>query len=348
MLEPAHANVLAGHLARTIEFVCQHLVKNVVDERRLARATHPRDSHEGAQGKVDGDGAKIVSLRPLDCQHPRVVNGPTLHVVDNLTTTREIIACDRGRVSDQVSVRTGVHDLAAVLARAGTDVDDPIGGSDRVFVVLDHDERIAEAFQLDESVDEASVVALVQADRRLVEHVKNPGESRPDLRREPDALGFAARERSGGTRHAQVAESDLEQELEARADLAQDGRSDGRLALGERDGLHEVVSVEQAQLGHRRDTAAIDRDGEHFGFEPRPVALGARHLAQILRKTLLRPITVGFGVLAFDVRDHALEARGVRDIAPKAIAPFHSHLEVIALQDRLVSALLKLAPRGVE
>ena len=49
-------------------------------------------------------------------------------------------------------------------AGARADVDDPVGRADRVLVVLDDDERVAEVAQRDERVDEPAVVALVQAD----------------------------------------------------------------------------------------------------------------------------------------------------------------------------------------
>ena len=39
--------------------------------------------------------------------------------------------------------------LAAVLAGAGADVDDPVGGADGVLVVLDDDERVAEVAELE-------------------------------------------------------------------------------------------------------------------------------------------------------------------------------------------------------
>jgi hypothetical protein len=55
-------------------------------------------------------------------------------------------------------------------------------------VVLDHDHRVADVAQLLERFDQARVVALVQADRRLVEHVHHAGEARADLAREADAL----------------------------------------------------------------------------------------------------------------------------------------------------------------
>ena len=85
--------------------------------------------------------------------------------------------------------------VAAVDAGARTDVDDPVGRADGVFVVFDHDQCVAEVAESDECLDEAAVVALVQADARFVEHIEHAGQARPDLRGQPDALRLAAGQR---------------------------------------------------------------------------------------------------------------------------------------------------------
>lgn len=45
-------------------------------------------------------------------------------------------------VRQQVGVGTAVHDVAAVLAGARTDVDNPVGMRDGVLVVLDDDQGV--------------------------------------------------------------------------------------------------------------------------------------------------------------------------------------------------------------
>ena len=102
---------------------------------------------------------------------------------------------DRGSASSFFE-RALDDDLAAVLARARADVDDVVGDADGLLVVLDDDHGVAEVAQADQRVDEALVVALVQADRRLVEHVEHADEAAADLRRQPDALRLAAGERA--------------------------------------------------------------------------------------------------------------------------------------------------------
>ena len=131
---------------------------------------------------------------------------------------------------EQVLDRAGVHDLAAVLARAGADVDDPVGGGDGVLVVLDDDERVAEVAQPGQGLDEPVVVALVQADARLVEHVEDADEAGADLGGQPDALRLAAGERARRAVEGEVVEADVEQEAEPGVDLLDDPLGDLPLA----------------------------------------------------------------------------------------------------------------------
>ena len=119
----------------------------------------------------------------------------------------------------------GDHD-AAVHARTRPHVDDVIGGTDRLLVVLDHDHRVAEIAQILERLEQALVVALVQPDRGLVEDVEHAGEARADLRGEPDALALAAGQAAGIAGERQVAEADIAQEAEPVVDLLEDAPRD--------------------------------------------------------------------------------------------------------------------------
>ena len=94
--------------------------------------------------------------------------------------------------------------------------------ADRLLVVLDHDHRVPEVAQAHQRVDEPLVVALVQPDRRLVEHVEHAHQPAADLRRQPDALRLAAGERRRRPVQRQVVEPDVEQEAEPLVDLLQD------------------------------------------------------------------------------------------------------------------------------
>ena len=101
-----------------------------------------------------------------------------------------------GMPQDVLDGAFGDH-FAAEAPRARAEVDDVVGRRDRLGVVLDDDHRVAEIAQPAKRGEQPLVVALVQTDARLVEDVEHAHEPRADLRREPDALRLAARERRG-------------------------------------------------------------------------------------------------------------------------------------------------------
>ena len=107
---------------------------------------------------------------------------------------RYFAVSERGSCISPSSV-AGVDDAAALLARAEADVHDVIGDPDHVFVVLDDEDRVSLVAQLPEDVEQPLVVARVQADRRLVQHVERADQRRAERGREVDALRLAARER---------------------------------------------------------------------------------------------------------------------------------------------------------
>ncbi|MNF13846.1 hypothetical protein D3C80_2158320 [compost metagenome] len=59
--------------------------------------------------------------------------------------------------------------------------------------MFNDDNRIADITQVLQRFEKPGIVALMQADRRFVEHVKHTGQTRADLRGKPDALAFTAR-----------------------------------------------------------------------------------------------------------------------------------------------------------
>ena len=107
---------------------------------------------------------------------------------------------------------------------------DPVGGAHRLLVVLDDQHRVAQVAHALQRLDQAGVVARVQADARLVQHVQHADQARADLRRQPDALRLAAGERAGRAVERQVVQPDVDHELQPGADLLEDAVGD--LAAG--------------------------------------------------------------------------------------------------------------------
>ena len=131
------------------------------------------------------------------------------------------LAGQRLRDLGDVLSRALRDDVPAVLAGARAHVDEVVGGAHRPLVVLDDDHRVADVAQALERRDQLVVVALVQPDRRLVEDVEHADQRGADLRRQPDPLGLAARQRRGRAIHRQVPDADVVEEPQTLLDLAQ-------------------------------------------------------------------------------------------------------------------------------
>ena len=78
----------------------------------------------------------------------------------------------------------------------GADVHDIVRIAHGVLVVLHHDDRIAKVAQIFERSNQLVVVALVQADAGLIQHIQHTGKGAADLGGQADALALAAGQRA--------------------------------------------------------------------------------------------------------------------------------------------------------
>src|SRR5215217_7047457 len=84
---------------------------------------------------------------------------------------REVLAGEGGAGGDEVGGRALEDDPAAVVAGAGTEVDEPVGVRHDRLVVLDDDDRLAGVDDPVEQAEQLLDVGEVQARGRLVEDV---------------------------------------------------------------------------------------------------------------------------------------------------------------------------------
>ena len=209
----------------------------------------------------------------------------------------------------------GGDHVAAVLARARPHVDQVVGGAHRALVVLDHQHGVAEVAQALERRDQALVVALVQADRRLVEDVEHADQRGADLGREPDPLRLAAAERRRGPLHRQVADADVVEEAQPLLDLAQDQLRDRAVGLGQVELGEPLERAARRQRGRLVDRDAVELDRARLGPQARALALRARPHRHVLLDLLARPVGVGLLVAALEVGDDPLERGHVGALA---------------------------------
>ena len=240
--------------------------------------------------------------------------------------------------------------MTAVNAGAGPDVEHVVGGADGVLVVLHHDHGIAEIAQPLERFQQPRVVALVQPDRRLVEHVEHAREPRADLRGEPDALAFAARQRARCARQREIFEPDVDQEFEPVADFLEHPHRDLVLLGTEPAGQfgEPFAGVLDRHLGDLADVQAADLHAQRLGLEPEAVAGGAGDVGEVLRHLLARPVAVGLAPAPLEIGDDAFERlRGLIGAQPVVVDEADRVL-ARAMKEGVLRLLRQVLPFGVE
>ena len=241
------------------------------------------------------------------------------------------------------------HQLSAVYAGAGTQVHHVVRLADRLLVVLDHDNRVAEVAQLLESCEQPPVVALVQSDGRLIENVHDAGETRADLAGEADTLGFAARERLGAAIERQVIESHVGEEAQSLDHSLDDACGD--FAAPARDGQlrEELERAPDGQMRHLRQTAAGDEHEARRAVQSRALALRARAHPQVARELLAHHRRLRFTVAPCQVGNDALEGMALARALPGrlTVAELDGLLAAAAEQD-VARVLRQLGPGSLD
>ena len=338
--------VRARMLARVVEPPRHRLVERIDQQGGLAAARHAGDAGEQAERDLGRDVLQVVLARADHLERLAVRLAPLLGQRD-LAHAGQVLAGDAVGAGHDLVGRALRDDVAAVDAGAGADVDHVVGGEDRVLVVLDHDHRVADVAQVLERLQQAGVVALVQADGGLVQHVEHAGQARADLRGEPDALALAARQRAGRARQREIVEPDVDQELQPLADLLQDAGGDLVLLLAEllRQLGEPVVGRADRHVRDLADVQGVDLDRQRLRLEAIAAAGIAGVRILVARQLLAHPVAVGLAEAALDVADHALERLGVGVLAHAVLVDEVDLLIAGAVQDGVLHLLGQLLPR---
>ena len=348
VLEALDALVGARAHPRAVQLVRDGLVEDLVDQRRLARAGHARDRGERAERHLDGHVLEVVLARADDLD----VAGWLAALVRCLDPPRAREELPGQGLLDQHDLfgRAAGDDVPAVLAGAWAHVDHVVRGAHRVLVVLDHEHGVAEVAQALQRRDQPLVVAVVQADRRLVEDVEHADQRRADLGRQADPLRLAARTGSPtrapstGSRRPRCPGSAAARR--SRAGSAARSAGPGSTAPG-----RSSHSIARLALIARElvDRELADLDRPRLRPQARAVALRARAHRHVLLDLLPRPVGVRLLVAALEVRDDALEGRHVRPLAPHPVAVGDVELLAVgAVEEEVLDLLRELLPRRVD
>ena len=204
----------------------------------------------------------------------------------DLERARKVAAGERAGIPGDGGGSARGHQLAAQASRAGTQVDDVIGLLDGFGVVLHHQHRVAHVAELLERVEKPAVVARMEADRGLVEHIEHAAQLGADLRGQPYALRLSARQRGRRALQAQVVQPHRREKLQPPPDFIQHPAGDLRLAVVEFPAAHGYQRAGDRQRRELRDGKVLHAHGQAGG--PQPLAPAGRtfHRRHVLREPL--------------------------------------------------------------
>ena len=262
----------ARFVGRLVQRARQCAVEDVVDQRGLAGAADAGDGREHAQRKRDVDRLQIVLASATDRQRPFERRAARLRRLDG-PRARQVRARERRSrvVGHQLRRRALKDHVTAVLAGAGPEIDDVVGGSNRLLVVFYDDDRVAQIAQAGQRRQQLAVVALMQADRRLIEHVQHARQVCTNLRREPNALALSTRQRGRRTPQRQVANTDIVEKSNAILNFPQDPLGDDRFAIGQLHPIEDGERFRDRQIHAVGDRESLHLDRQTLQLQPTPV-----------------------------------------------------------------------------
>ena len=275
----------------------------------------------------------MFSFAPENRQR-RAVLLPPLGTHLDLHSAGDVGAGQRVGLAHDFFGRAMRHQAAAVTSRAGAEVDYIIGAANRFFVVLDHQHGVAQVAQIFERRQQAAVVAMMQADRRLVEHVEHAAQLRANLRGQTNALAFAAGKRRRRAVERNVIQSHGIQELQTLDHFVHDAPGDLFFAPRQLDASRHF---ERPRNRQRREFG--DRHAVHLhrqALRPQPLAVARRTFRR--RHVIHQPVAVAFRSRLFEILFQVSE-----DSAEARLAAAR-----LAVQQQILNLLGKLFKRSVQ
>ena len=315
VVHTGHRAMPAGYAPRGVQFPGQDGVEHIVDQGRLAGPGHTRDRHQDTQREVNGDVAQIV--------FPGVVHRQLASRVDRTADGRHLDAASSGQVGpgdgvlalEQLLQRARHDDLTTVLAGCRADVHDPVRGSDRVLVVLHHDQRVAEIPKADQRLDQPVIVALVQADAGFVQDVQHSHQSAADLGGQANALRLSPGQGAGRPVQGQIVQPDVDQEPQSGVHLLENPFGDLRLPVVEFHIVQECGALGDRQRRDLGDVAATDRHRQAQRLKAGALAGRTWRVSHIAREAFPHRVGLRGSVTTLDERDHTLPPSGVGPLA---------------------------------
>ena len=201
--------------------------------------------------------------------------------------------------------------------------------------MLDHQHRVAEVAQPLERVEQALIVALMKSDRWLIEDVQHADQARSDLRREPDALALAARQRARGALQREVIEAHVGEEFQALVHFLEDQARDFlflRAQLGRLEKRERLLDRHRGDFGNR---FVVEANEQALLLQARAAACRTRPHIHERAEPFAHRFRFGFLVALVEPLQHALEGTRVAVAMPMALVGEFDFLVAGTFEDLL-------------
>ena len=317
VLEPADAVEAAGCVVRAVEMTRERAVERVVHERRFARAGDARHDREDAERDAQRHVLQVVLAAAGQHERLRAGRAALLRRGDR-APPGEVVARQRARRRPRS--RAGVP--CATICPPWMPAPGPMSSTKSAARIVSSScsttiTQLPASRRRKQALEQALVVARVQADRGLVEDVEHAHQARAHLRREPDALALAARERGAAAIERQVVEAHLRQEGQPVADLLEHAVGDRALRPAQLERCEEARGLADREATQIRDRRAGNLHAARLGAQPRAFAVGARLLAAVARERLALELGGGLEA-ARELAEHAVPAAREGGLARRA------------------------------
>src|SRR3989442_37839 len=313
-VQPFQSIMRAGHDFGAVEMARERLIEDIGNECRFPGPRYSCDRDEQAQRELDGQVLQVMVTRAHHAEHSIRIHDPATWRDGNAQLAAQIARREGVAMSQHLVEQAGGDHLATMPTRARAEVYDVVGRANRLLVVLHDEHRVAEVAQLLECGEQPRVIALMQADRRLIQDVQHADESAADLRCETDALRFATGECDGRTIEREVIESDVDEEAQPLGDFLEDRLCDLRVQSGSAVATQGNTREEVERLTHRQghdiaDSLSRNEHRQALRLEPATAAGGTWLLDHELLELFAHGIRCGFTIALLDVIEYALPAR---------------------------------------
>ena len=292
ILRAANLPVRSRSGPSAVNLLRQRFIKNFIDQRALAGTGNPGHRRKHAQRKPHIDAGQIVFRRPQDL-HPFSIGRAPLFRHRNRQFARQVLTGNRLSTGLDIIDRSLRHHMSAMHPGPRSDIDDVIGAEHGFFVMLDHQQGIAQITQSLQRIQQFPVIALMQADTRFIQNIQYTDQPRTNLRRQADPLRLAAGQRTGRPVQRQVIQSDIDQEAEPGVDFLADLHGNRLFPLRQLQLLKKRLAFAHRQMGDFLDVLAADFHCQRLFFQPGAVA----------DRTGFR------GHIAFDIFPHRVRGR---------------------------------------